>query len=128
MNRYSKILPFYMTYPMPLFYEEEDKAMRDLEYLQEMYPKESRRYQQKISRLLDRFDRDGSLIYDEYPDRLSIYKMAQDITAVIRREEKEADREITAEELPGITELIQVLMYNEIFKRRQAKGTGFLKF
>ena len=43
MNRYSKILPFYMTYPMPLFYEEEDKAMRDLEYLQEMYPKESRR-------------------------------------------------------------------------------------
>ena len=54
--------------------------------------------------------------------------MAQDITAVIRREEKEADREITAEELPGITELIQVLMYNEIFKRRQAKGTGFLKF
>ncbi len=128
MNRYSKILPFYMTYPMPLFYEEEDKAMRDLEYLQEMYPKESRRYQQKISRLLDRFDCDGSLIYDEYPDRLSIYKMAQDITAVIRREEKEADREITAEELPGITELIQVLMYNEIFKRRQAKGTGFLKF
>ena len=117
-----------MTYPMPLFYEEEDKAMRDLEYLQEMYPKESRRYQQKISRLLDRFDCDGSLIYDEYPDRLSIYKMAQDITAVIRREEKEADREITAEELPGITELIQVLMYNEIFKRRQAKGTGFLKF
>ena len=128
MNRYSKILPFYMTYPMPLFYEEEDKAMRDLEYLQEMYPKESRRYQQKISRLLDRFDCDGSLIYDEYPDRLSIYKMAQDITAVIRREEKEAGREITAEELPGITELIQVLMYNEIFKRRQAKGTGFLKF
>lgn len=128
MNRYSKILPFYMTYPMPLFYEEEDTAMRDLEYMQEMYPKESRRYHQKICRLLDRFDHDGSVIYDEYPDRLAIYKMAQDLMAVIRREEKEAGREILAEQLPGITELVQVLMYNEIFRRRQARGAGFVKF
>ena len=53
-----KILPFYMTYPIPLFYEEEDTVMRDLEYLQEMYPKEARRYQKKVERLLDRFDYD----------------------------------------------------------------------
>ena len=35
MNYYPKILPFYMTYPMPLIWEEEDTVMRDLEYLQE---------------------------------------------------------------------------------------------
>ena len=31
-----KILPFYMSWPLPLFYEEEDAAMQDLEYFQEM--------------------------------------------------------------------------------------------
>ena len=28
-----KILPFYMTYPLPMYYEEEDTIIRDLEYL-----------------------------------------------------------------------------------------------
>lgn len=128
MDRHSKILPFYMTYPMPLFYQEEDTMMRDLEYMQEMYPRKSRRYQQKINRILDRFDHDGSPIYDEYPDRLALYKMAQDMLAVICREEKEEGQEIPPELLPGIGELVQVLLCGEIFKRRQARGSGFLKF
>lgn len=128
MNHRSKILPFYMTYPMPLFLEEEDTVMRDLEYLQEMYPKEARRYHLKISRLLDRFDHDGSVIYDEYPDRLAIFKMAQDMMTVIEREEKEAGQEISSEMRPQIADLVQVLMYNEIYRRRQTKGDGFLKF
>lgn len=37
----KRILPFYMTYPMPMFYEE-DTVMRDLEYLQQMYPREAK--------------------------------------------------------------------------------------
>ncbi|MDO4331997.1 MAG: hypothetical protein Q4C58_04845 [Eubacteriales bacterium] len=123
-----KILPFYMTYPMPLFYQEEDAVMRDLEYLQEMYPKEARRYQKMVSRILDRFDYDGSIIYDEYPDRLAVYKMAQDIMAVIAQEEKDAQREIPAEKMPEISEIVQILVCHEIYKRRQAKGNGFLKF
>lgn len=123
-----KILPFYMTYPMPLFYEEEDTVMRDLEYLQEMYPKEARRYQQKVSQLMDRFDYDGSVIYDEYPDRLAVYKMAQDMMAVVAKEEKDAGKEIPVEKMPEITEIVQILLCNEIYKRRQTKGSAFLKF
>ena len=45
MNYYPKILPFYMTYPMPLIWEEEDTVMRDLEYLQELYPRQAKKYQ-----------------------------------------------------------------------------------
>lgn len=123
-----KILPFYMTYPMPLFYEEEDAVMRDLEYLQEMYPREARRYQKKVGRLLDRFDYDGSVIYDEYPDRLAVYKMAQDMMAVIAKEEAEAGNEIPEEKMPEVTEIVQILMCDEIYKRRRSKGSGFLKF
>lgn len=128
MNQYPKILPFYMSYPMPLFFEEEDTMRRDLEYLQDMYPREARRYQQKICRLLDRFDYDGSVIYDAFPDRISLYKMAQDMMTVIEKEEKEQGRELSEELRPRIFDLLQILLFYEIFRRRQRKGDGFLKF
>ena len=127
MIRRQKILPFYMTYPLPLFYEEEDTVMRDLEYLQEMYPQESRKYQRIIIRLLDRFDYDGSVIYDEYPDRLAIYRIAQSMMGVIEEEQRQNGEEIPKEQKNGIMELIQILLFYEIYKRRQAKGQGFLK-
>ncbi len=66
--RQSRILPFYMAYPMPLFYQEQDTVTRDLEYLQEMYPAEAKKYQKVIAGILDRLDYEGSMIYDEYPD------------------------------------------------------------
>lgn len=161
MNYYPKILPFYMTYPMPLIWEEEDTVMRDLEYLQELYPRQAKKYRKRIEELLERFDSEGSVLYDEYPDRMTLYKMAQDIYAVLEQEEKREQAEAaavaaapadggevsttgdsisagaamnpavrTAETapLPGpeSMELIQVLLYGEIFRRRQKKG--FRKF
>ena len=87
MNYYPKILPFYMTYPMPLIWEEEDTVMRDLEYLQELYPRQAKKYRKRIEELLERFDSEGSVLYDEYPDRMTLYKMAQDIYAVLEQEE-----------------------------------------
>ena len=56
MNDYPKILPFYMAYPMPLIWEEEDTVMRDLEYLQELYPRQAKKYRKRIEELLERFD------------------------------------------------------------------------
>ena len=44
-----KIMPFYMTYPLPMYYEDENTIIRDLEYLQQMYPAEAKRYQKVIS-------------------------------------------------------------------------------
>lgn len=161
MNYYPKILPFYMTYPMPLIWEEEDTVMRDLEYLQELYPRQAKKYRKRIEELLERFDSEGSVLYDEYPDRMTLYKMAQDIYAVLEQEEKREQAEAaavaaapadggevsttgdcisagaamnpavrTAETAlllgPESMELMQVLLYGEIFRRRQKKG--FRKF
>ncbi len=66
-----------MAYPMPLFYQEQDAVMRDLEYLQEMYPLEAKKYQKVIAEILDRLDYEGSMIYDEYPDKWQIYRLTQ---------------------------------------------------
>lgn len=88
MNQ-SRILPFYMAYPLPLYYQEEDTVTRDLEYLQQMYPLEAKKYQKIIAETLDRLDYEGSMIYDEYPDRWQIYRLTQVIVDKIKKMENE---------------------------------------
>ena len=116
--RQTRILPFYMTYPMPLFYQEQDAVMRDLEYLQEMYPLEAKKYQKVIAEILDRLYYEGSMIYDEYPDKWQIYRLTQIVTDKV----KESGKEEPAEDF------IQVLLCYEIYKRRHSNENGVLKF
>ena len=86
MDFQHRILPFYMTYPEMGQRTEQDN-MRDLEYLQQMYPYEVRRYQRRVSEILDRMDYEGSMIYDEYPDRYSLERLAETVWNIIKMEE-----------------------------------------
>ncbi len=138
-------LPFYMTSPM---YWEEDTARRDLDYLVSLYPAQAKRFQDRIGRLLDTMDYRGSMIYDEYPDRMALERLAATVTAQIRREEETAWREkedcgnfrSQEGEAPSVQphrpgaagrseaeweqmgEMIQILLFLEIFRRRQGAG------
>ena len=123
MNQ-SRILPFYMAYPLPLYYQQEDNVTRDLEYLQQMYPVQAKKYQKIIAEMLDRIDYDGSMIYDEYPDRWQIYRMTQMIVDKIINEENESS-DIDSEQL---SEFIQVLLFYEIYRKRHTNRNGILKF
>ena len=127
-----KILPFYMTYPLPMYYQEEDSIIRDLEYLQQMYPKEARKYQKLIASVLDKLDYEGSLIYDEYPDRWQLYKLSMDILDRIKRQEIREDGSVDKKEPPEkwewIGDLVQILLFYEIYKRRHNSKRGILKF
>ena len=58
-----------MIYPLPLGAQEEEAMIRDLEYMQQLYPADAKKYQKRIAAVLDKIDYDGSLIYDEYPCR-----------------------------------------------------------
>ena len=126
-----KILPFYMTYPLPMFYQEEDSIIRDLEYLQQMYPAEAKKYQKLIAGILDKLDYEGSMIYDEYPDRWQLYKLSMDILDRIKREEKKEETEgsgNTQEKWEWIGDLVQILLFYEIYKLRHNSRRGILKF
>ncbi len=127
----QRILPFYMTYPLPLYYQEEDTAIRDLEYLQQMYPIEAKRYQKIIAGILDKLDYEGSMIYDEYPDRWQIYRLSQNVLNRIKRQE-ETDKVEAAgskEKWDAVSDMVQILVCYEIYKRRHNNNhNGFLKF
>ena len=147
---YYSAFPFYMGYQgygqwaQPGIVSE-DRILEDLEYLQQMYPTYARKYQNTIGSVVDKMDYDGSFIYDQYPDKLTIQRMVESVVAVIRTYEETAsgdqeqgaqpnvagsdmtDRALTEqapwrEKEPWIRELVTVLTYYEILARRRKKN------
>lgn len=116
-----KILPFYMTYPL-MEQEEEQKSMwKDLEYLQQLYPKGAKILQNEINKLINRYDYRGSMIYDEYPDRQLLYQLGQEVLSGIlqsRRKYKDNKQVLMMLEWEGLEEYVMVLLFYEIIKRR----------
>ena len=126
-----KILPFYMTYPLPMYYQEEDSIIRDLEYLQQMYPSEAKRYQKIIAGILDKLDYEGSMIYDEYPDKLQLYKLSNDILERIRREEEKEhpDQDVSPEKWEWLGDAKSRISAEPIQSfQSSVDGTSVLKF
>lgn len=150
---YRRNLPFYMGYPQYQDWSQinEDMLIEDLEYLQQMYPSYAKRYQTIINNYLDKMDYDGSLIYDQYPDRWQLERMVKTILNTIRNEENTIIRtnnnqDTNAISMPDsyapennisnnmtqmsendkwswIRELVTVLLYYEILKRRRKRKT-----
>ena len=92
--------PVFVPYPFWYGCSRED----DFTYLQQLYPKEAKKYQPYVKDRVDAYDYQGSMIYDAYPDRLSLYRLAVEIAQL-----SEGTEDLG---------LIQVLLYVEIMKRR----------
>ena len=108
-----------------MYYQQEDSVTRDLEYLQQMYPMQAKKYQKLIAETLDHIDYEGSMIYDEYPDKWQIYRITQIIVDKIRNAEGEQPVE---EDWNKTTDFVQILLCYEIYRRRHLNNNGILKF
>ena len=86
-NGNSRKMPFYMTYPMQNLFLEEAEYERDMNRLKNMYPEEVRRIQDLVDEECDKMEYEGSLMFDEYPDRL----MLRQITGRIGQKLMEED-------------------------------------
>ncbi len=126
----NPVIPFYVAYPNYQMYSDEYRRMQDLEYLQAMYPVQVKEYQRKINQVLDRIDYSGSMIYDEFPDRISLYKLATDITDSIIRDKVITDGTdgVDKTDREHIGTIVQILLYYEIHKRRYKRSDSFLNF
>jgi hypothetical protein len=119
-------LPFYMTYPGYLGAETEREILKDMEYLQQVYPGEVKRYQRRVAEILDKMDYEGSMIYDEYPDFGSLRRMVDSIMKILQNEEDGLPEEqrTPAEKWNWLADMIQVLLCDEIYKRRHGGRRG----
>lgn len=123
-------LPFFMTYRGNSKAEQEKAVLQDLEYLQSAYPGEVKRYQRRIAEILDKFDYEGSMIYDEYPDCYSLNRMAGTIISVLKKEEESLPYEerTSEEKWIWLEDMILVLLCHEIYKRRHGGRRGIIAF
>ena len=112
------ILPFYMAYPYPYGYEEQNRRMQDLEYMQQLYPMEAKNILKKVIYHLDPIDYKGSFLYDEYPDQLQLYRVVASILAELRKEAMDREEAWMPEKEMWLQDMIKLVLYQEVFKRR----------
>lgn len=109
----DKRLPYYMTYPMPFLFDDDRINRRDYDYMKSIYPDTARRLIPFVEEECDRLEYEGSMMYDEYPDRLQLRLMCRRIY----------DRACEGEENAGrwLQELIEVMSCQEICRRRSER-------
>ena len=107
--------PFFMTLPGYPGRMDENEILNDLEYLQQTYPGEVRRCQRRIAEILDKYDYEGSMIYDEYPDKLQLCLMCRRAYEQVMKQEKWEKETYPPEQ---IREIVEILMYQELMERR----------
>ena len=72
-------MPFYMAYPMQNVFLEEMEYERDMQKMKDLYPKEVRAVQALVEEECDKMEYDGSLMFDEYPDKLMLRQIVNRI-------------------------------------------------
>ena len=120
-------LPYYMAYPMPLEYDDERKERQDMEYMKSMYPDTVKYILPFVEDECERMEYEGSMIYDEYPEKLSIQLMCSRICDRVNEIGigQDMDVEMEAQQRNnnrnGIRNIVEVLLLHELMKRRNEK-------
>ncbi len=100
-----------MTFPLELTQVKENEVSMDNRYL---FPTDVSEFQSEIEDACDRLEYDGSIMYDEYPDKVSVERMAKEIC---NNTVKEMDGECNR----WCKVLIQVMLCNEMNYRRNRR-------
>lgn len=82
----------------------------DIQYMKQLYPGMCKRILQNIEERCDRLEYEGSILFDSYPDKVTLERIAQEILSASQVDEDAASNDL----LP----LTTVLLYQEILYRR----------
>ena len=70
--QYAPKMPFYMSYPIQNAFMEEMEYERDMERIKELYPQDAKRILKLVEEECDKMEYEGSMMFDEYPDRVML--------------------------------------------------------
>ena len=93
-------------------------SRRERQRMQSYYSRTASDLQRLVEAECDRMDYRGSMMYDEFPDRLMMEHTCRNIARQYSRENGGKDEKTAEEEL---LDLIGVLFYNEMFRRRSRR-------
>ncbi|MGN0437356.1 MAG: hypothetical protein ACI4F4_02450 [Lachnospiraceae bacterium] len=115
--------------------KEEQRCQDDFEYFKKMYPAKLRLVASIIEEYLDQFEYEGSPIYVEYPDQVTIYRMTNRICDLYwnyndKKNRKETQNE--EDEAPDMKnrfkEMLYIMVCQEIYIRRRRKERYVRRF
>lgn len=105
----------------PDFYEDEEICQKDYQYMKRLYPKEVRLITTVLEERMDRYEYEGSPIYAQYPDAVTIYRIAKMIMDEFAFQGSE-------EELARMKSMIEVMVCQEMYMRRRRHDKFCRKF
>ena len=110
---FDQYFPFYAAYSNPLLYAGERMQEEEFNLMKSYYPQTVQRIQERVEEECDLLDYEGSRLYDEYPDKYMLYHLSNRIKESIQPEiSSQAMKE------SFLDELVQVMLYQEISRRR----------
>lgn len=127
---------YYGNFMQGMEFTEEDLD-KELEQIMEMYPSAAKEIQKKVVETCDAIDYEGSILYDEYPDKFVLSKYCDKIYETMEPSQMEMSSEtVESQDVSGSRrqpcrncrpndgrrDLIDVLFFNEMFRRRCRKG------
>lgn len=102
-------------------FQEEEICLRDYEYMKRLYPKEVRLMASALEDYLDRYEYEGSPMYAQYPDAVTVYRIANEIYKLLAL--KGSDKE-----LAQLKNMLQVMVCQEMYIRRRRHDRFCNKF
>lgn len=116
-------MPYYLANPIPELWDEEKMCKRDREYMRGIYPEVAKMLLPFIERECQRLEYDGSLIYDEYPDKILLRFMCNRIYNHAEDELYKQGMILDSEKKLWIRELLEVLVYQALCEKRASWRT-----
>lgn len=109
---YGNRMNYWELWNAPERMEDEMDAKR----LAELYPLMAKRLQPYVEEICARLEYPGSMMYDEYPDRLSLLRKAMEVWDSAKAGENFGEKDPSFGEL---SDLIGVLLLQEMMRRRK---------
>ena len=97
---------------------EQMEDVEDKKRIMEMYPLMARRLQPYVEECCGRLEYEGGMMYDEYPDRLSLLRKSQEVWEQAQKRENFGENSPDWEQIRDLT---GVLLLQEMLVRRKKK-------
>ena len=111
----------------PLYgYDNSADLDKDVVYMKQMFPQTARIIQPEVDNECDQMEYDGSIMFDEYPDQVSIERIVDRIYEKVKNIDEEPQMEAQSMFLfpprrrnNHLRDIISLLLLGEIFQRRR---------
>lgn len=121
--QYRHPVPFYTTYPFLFSDMEEKEQEKDLRRMRSFYSQRAKKIQERVEQECDRMEYEGSMMYDEYPDKFMMEHLCRKIEREMMQEDNMGKNDYMEmqqdfQKSGELRDLIGVLLFDEMYRRR----------